>query len=141
VLLQRDDEAEMVARLLAGTFGFEVDLTTDPAAALNHLPGSGVDAVVMGMDLGPERAPRIIERVRRLRDSGASGVPVVVIADEDRRSDRLRTWEAGADGVLTKPVHIDDVVAALRLAMKRSSRQREKARSEAATQERTAPSR
>jgi DNA-binding response OmpR family regulator len=130
VLLHRDDEAEMVARLLASVCGFEVDLTNDPAAALNHLPGSHVDAVVLGMDLGRERGTRVLEGIRRLRVPAAS-VPVVLVADEDQPMDRLAGWEAGADGILTKPFHIDDLVAALQTAIRRSPRQRERVRHDA----------
>ena len=44
VLLQHDDEAEMVARLLASTCGYEVALTTDPEILVLVEPTSAVDA-------------------------------------------------------------------------------------------------
>lgn len=127
VLIQQDEEAEMVARLLATLSGFEVDLTTDPAAALNHLPGSGVGVVVLGMDLGGQRGPRVLEAIRSLRDDAAT-VPVVMVVDEDRAIDRVRAWEAGADAVLVKPFHIDELRSSIDAVMERSHRQRERVR-------------
>ena len=136
VLLHEDAEAEMVARLLAAA-GYEVDLTTDPAAALNHLPGSGVAVVVLGLDLGRDHGTRTLEWIRRLKDPMAS-VPVVLVADHSRAIDRLRAWEAGADAFLTKPFHVDELVSTLATLVRRSPRQRERARHDAAASERAA---
>ena len=135
VLLQRDDESEMVARLLATTCGFEVDLTTDPAAALNHLPGSHINGIVLGMELGRERGTRVLEAIRGLRDPSSS-VPVVLVAERDAPADRVAAWEAGADGIVTKPFHINALVEAIRTAMQRSARQRERTRQQAAAEAR-----
>src|SRR4051794_33931907 len=136
VLLQDDAEAEMVARLLAAS-GYEVDLTTDPAAALNHLPGSGVGVVVLGADLGRTHGSRTLERIRRLTDPIAT-VPVVLVADHSRPLERLRAWESGADAFLTKPFPFEDLLASIDTVLHRSARQRERVRHDNAAAERAA---
>ena len=90
VLLADDAEAELVARLVAAA-GYEVDLTTDPSAALGHLPSSEVRAVVLGMELGQDRGVRVLQDIRALRGGSASSImPIVSPRSKVRRALNLR---------------------------------------------------
>jgi two-component system cell cycle response regulator DivK len=62
-----------------------------------------------------------VEALRRLRmDDGTASIPVLAVTAQAMKGDRERFMEAGFDGYLSKPVDIDELLA----AVERHSRRR-----------------
>lgn len=137
VLVENDDEAEMIGRLLAAR-GMEVDLANDVASVLAHLPGSSVGVVVLSLRLGRDGGLGALAKIRRLEDGSAAATPVVLLADATTSLDRLRAWEGGADAILTKVFAFDDLVAAVNDVTLRSTVDRQRARTAGVEAERRA---
>jgi len=75
------------------------------------------DAVILDIGL-----PHLngIEVVRRWRQMGCT-MPVLILTARDQWSDKVEGIDAGADDYVTKPFHIEEVVARLRALIRRAS--------------------
>ncbi len=91
-----------------------------------HEAGSGEEAVIMAADRLPDVVlldlglPGIdgLETLQRLRTF--SDAPVIVLTARDRPKDKVAALDAGADDYITKPFDIDELLARVRAALRRS---------------------
>src|SRR5512142_986950 len=110
-ILVVDDQrtnAEVVAGLLRN-LGYEVDVATEGAEALERVARLPIDLVISdimmpGMDG--------YELCRRLRAAPATALlPIVLITSLDPQSERVKGIEAGADDFLSRPVNWAELFA------------------------------
>ena len=113
-----DDEPQIVRALRVGLVanGYDVRSAGNGETALEMLARDPADVVLLDLGL-----PGIdgVEVVRRLR--GWSQVPVIVLSVRDRQADKVAALDAGADDYLTKPFGMDELLARIRVAMRRSA--------------------
>jgi two-component system, OmpR family, response regulator MprA len=98
--------------------GYEVELASDGAEALERLNGNGQpDAVVLDILM-----PGIdgLEVCRQLRGRGNS-VPVLMLTARDAVGDRVAGLDAGADDYLVKPFALEELLARVRALLRRTS--------------------
>ena len=60
-----------------------------------------------------------VEVTRRLREW--TQIPIIVVSVRDREEDKIAALDAGADDYLTKPFGVGELMARLRVALRRSS--------------------
>jgi len=75
------------------------------------------DAVILDIGLPVVNG---VEVVRRWREEGYV-MPVLMLTARDRWSDKVEGIDAGADDYVTKPFHMEEVVARLRALIRRAS--------------------
>ena len=90
-----------------------------------HLAQNGTEALieatthqpdVMLLDLGlPDMDG--VEIIRKVRSW--SGMPIIVISARSEDNDKVEALDAGADDYLTKPFSVDEMLARLRVALRR----------------------
>ena len=88
--------------------------------------GSGEEALILAADRSPHLVvldlglPGIdgMETLRRLR--GFSAAPVVVLTVRERQADKVAALDAGADDYITKPFDMEELLARIRAALRRS---------------------
>ena len=91
-----------------------------------HEAGSGEEALVLAADRRPDLVlldlglPGIdgLETISRLRTF--TDAPVIVLTARDRPADKVAALDAGADDYVTKPFDIDELLARVRAALRRS---------------------
>ncbi len=88
-----------------------VDGTSGLAAAAAELP----DIVVMDLGLPDLEG---VEVVRGLR--GWTTVPILVLSARDEQRDKVAALDAGADDYVTKPFGMDELLARMRAALRRT---------------------
>ncbi|MER5519546.1 MULTISPECIES: response regulator transcription factor [unclassified Streptomyces] len=117
ILVVEDDHAlrDVLRRGLADE-GFEPVPATDGATAL-RLAADGIAAVVLDVGL-PDADGRDV--CQALRGNGFSA-PVIFLTARHHLTDRLSGFSAGGDDYLPKPFHLAELVARLRVALKRSA--------------------
>jgi two-component system, OmpR family, KDP operon response regulator KdpE len=129
-----------VARGLAGESGARVLIVDDDIALLRalgvSLKAKGYEVVVArrgedGLDLAAHRRPDVIlldlglpgidgiEVVRGLR--GWSSVPIIVLSARHQSVSKVDALDAGADDYVTKPFGMDELLARMRAALRRTS--------------------
>jgi two-component system KDP operon response regulator KdpE len=62
-----------------------------------------------------------VEVIRRIREWSA--VPIIVLSVRDREDDKVKALDAGADDYLTKPFGISELLARIRVSLRRSVQQ------------------
>jgi DNA-binding response OmpR family regulator len=115
-----EDEAEIAGYLRRGlTFeGYTVEIASDGRQALDIAREQPPDLVVLDLML-----PGIdgLEVARRLR--AASDVPIIMLTARDAISDRVAGLEAGADDYLIKPFAFEELLARIRVQLRRRQRE------------------
>lgn len=115
ILLVEDnpqDEMLILRSLKKARIGNRIEVARDGQQALDYLYSQGEFAgagenplpTVILLDIG---LPRLsgLEVLRRIReDSRTRLIPVVILTSSDEESDRLRSYESGANSFVRKPV-------------------------------------
>jgi two-component system KDP operon response regulator KdpE len=112
-----DDEPQILRALGINlrARGYDVDLAPDGERALDMAARHHPDVVVLDLGL-----PGIdgVDVIRGLR--GWSQVPIVVLSVRDAEHDKVAALDAGADDYVTKPFGMDELLARLRAALRRT---------------------
>jgi len=112
-----DDEPQILRALGINlrARGYDVDLAPDGERALDAAARQHPDVVVLDLGL-----PGIdgIDVIRGIR--GWSQVPIVVLSVRDAEGDKVAALDAGADDYVTKPFGMDELLARLRAALRRT---------------------
>ncbi len=115
-----EDEAEIAGYLRRGLTleGYTIELATDGRQALDIARERPPDLVVLDLML-----PGIdgLEVARRLR--AASDVPIIMLTARDAVPDRVAGLEAGADDYLIKPFAFEELLARIRVQLRRRQRE------------------
>ncbi len=97
-----------VERKLLANHGYDVDTAVDGQDGLNAVISGQYDLVVTDVDM-----PRMngLELTRRIKDDpDLKSIPVMMVSYKDRKEDKLRGLEAGADYYLTKSSFHDETL-------------------------------
>jgi two-component system OmpR family response regulator len=118
VLVVEDDKQlnRQIAEALVDA-GYVVDRAFDGEEG--HFLGDTepYDAVVLDIGLPQMDGISVIERWRR----DGRNMPVLILTARDRWSDKVSGIDAGADDYVTKPYHIEEVLARVRALIRRAA--------------------
>ena len=117
VLMVEDDRciAELVAMELEHR-GIEVLCAPDGSSGLEAARRFRPDVIVLDVMLPGLDGVGVL---KRLRDDG-SRVPVVMLTARDAPTDKVHSLDLGADDYLTKPFHVEELLARMRAVMRRT---------------------
>jgi len=116
-ILVVDDEANIV-ELLAVSLkfqGFEVSTATNGVQALDRARASRPDAVILDVMMPGMDGFSVL---RRLRDEGIDA-PALFLTARDSLQDKVAGLTLGGDDYVTKPFSLEEVVARLRVILRR----------------------
>lgn len=117
VLLIEDDTrlADKLGKVLRDA-GYAVDLSADGVDGLFLGEEYPIDLAII--DLGLPELPGL-EVIRRLRKRGRD-FPILVLTARSEWQDKVAGLEAGADDYLTKPFHVEELMARINALMRRA---------------------
>ena len=112
-----DDEPSILATMapLLRARGYEVATATTGYAALEAVDRQQPQLVILDLGL-PDLDG--VEVCRRLREGRA--VPIVVLSARGAEQDKVAALDAGADDYVTKPFGAEELLARIRVALRRS---------------------
>ncbi len=117
-ILVVDDEPQILRAL--GTNlkarGYQVDLAPTGEAALALAARKHPDLVVLDLGLPGIDGVEVIEGLR-----GWTSVPIIVLSVRETEAAKVAALDAGADDYVTKPFGMDELLARLRAALRRSA--------------------
>jgi two-component system response regulator MprA len=115
LLVEDDPDLAQALALELRHHGHEVQAERDGPGAMRASREWHPDLVLLDLGL-----PSLdgIEVCRRLRD--ASRTPIIIITAREAVGDRVRGLDAGADDYLAKPFSLDELMARVRAALRRS---------------------
>ncbi|MDA0566348.1 response regulator [Streptomonospora sp. S1-112] len=116
-ILVVDDDAQIIRamRINLRARGYDVDTATDGASALQAAAKQPPDVVLLDLGLPDMEGGEVIEGLR-----GWTSVPIIVLSARHSSSEKVRSLDAGADDYVTKPFGMDELLARIRAAQRRS---------------------
>jgi two-component system, OmpR family, KDP operon response regulator KdpE len=112
-----DDEPQIrrALRTSLGAHGHEVRTAPNGEQAIVAAAEEALDLVFLDLGLPDLDGTEVIRRIRAFSD-----VPIIVLSVRDRQADKVDALDAGADDYVTKPFGVEEVLARLRAAIRRS---------------------
>jgi two-component system KDP operon response regulator KdpE len=115
-ILLVDDEVAIqraVAPLLRSR-GYEVDVVGTGVEAVNAVVAQPPDLIVLDLGLPDLEGTEVCRRIRTL-----SKVPIVILSARGEEADKVSALDLGADDYVTKPFGPEELMARIRVALRR----------------------
>ena len=112
-----DDDPQILRAVRTSLQGHSYEVLTagNGETALDLLPDSNVDLIVLDLGLPGIGGQEVIKRVRAW-----SEVPIIVLSVRDGQHDKVDAFEAGADDYVTKPFGMPELLARMRAVRRRA---------------------
>jgi two-component system KDP operon response regulator KdpE len=111
-----DDEIPLQRALvpLLRSRGYEVDVASTGEEALASFHAHAPDLIVLDLGLPDVDGPDVCKRIR-----AESPVPIVVLSARGAETDKVSILDLGADDYVTKPFGPEELLARIRVALRR----------------------
>jgi two-component system OmpR family response regulator len=118
-LLVVEDDKDLNRQLVQalGQAGYAVDRAFDGEEGLFLGETEPYDAVVLDIGLPKKDGVAVLEAWRK----AGRTMPVLILTARDTWSEKVRGFDAGADDYVTKPFHMEEVLARLRALTRRAT--------------------
>lgn len=117
-ILVADDEPKILMFIRANleARGYEVHLAQDGVEAVDVAGLVAPDLIILDVNM-----PKMdgIEACRRIRQW--SSVPIIILSVRGEEKDKVRALDEGADDYVTKPFGVEELLARIRVALRRST--------------------
>lgn len=112
-----EDEAEILSfmKLELSHEGYEVDTASDGRIGFEKIENGNYDIVLLDIMLPGLNGIEICRRARKF-----TSVPIIMITARDQIIDKVTGLDNGADDYLTKPFSIEELMARMRSALRRT---------------------
>ena len=96
--------------------GYEVTIAYDGRSGLEIVEKGNIDIIILDLMLPLMSGIEVCRRVRKFSD-----IPIIMLTAKDDISDKVAGLDSGADDYVTKPFAIEELLARIRVALKRKS--------------------
>ncbi|MBR7088306.1 MAG: response regulator transcription factor [Mogibacterium sp.] len=113
------EDEEKIARFIELELiheGYEVQKCADGRTGLELAEGGDFSLVLLDIMLPELNGMEVLRRLRK-----SSDIPVIMLTARDAVMDKVAGLDLGADDYITKPFAIEELLARIRLALRRSS--------------------
>ena len=129
ILVVEDDSAiSNLIRTTLETQNYQYHTAKTGAGALLDAASYRPDIIILDLGLPDMDGVEVIQKVR-----GWTNTPIIVVSARSEDQDKVDALDAGADDYLTKPFSIDELLARLRVALRRVRAEGEKLGEESRT--------
>ncbi len=118
ILIVDDDRSllEQLQQILAGQH-YDVETAANGGEALDKMYESSFDLVVLDIMMPKVDGLSVLEEIRKAR----IGTPVLMLTAKGDVSDKVKGLDLGADDYLAKPFSMDELLARMRVLLRRTS--------------------
>jgi two-component system KDP operon response regulator KdpE len=115
-ILLVDDEIAIQRSLgpLLRTHGYDVEMASAGTAALKLAAERSPDLIVLDLGLPDLDGSEVCRRIRE-----TSRVPIIILSARGGEADKVRALDLGADDFVTKPFGPEELLARIRVALRR----------------------
>ena len=131
ILVVEDDNA--VAKLMAATMesqDYQYRIASTGASAIMEALSYKPEVMILDLGLPDTDGIEVIKKIRAW-----SNMPIIVVSARSEDTDKVAALGAGADDYLTKPFSVDELLARLRVALRRVRHDRQRLSEEASVYE------
>jgi two-component system KDP operon response regulator KdpE len=115
-ILVVDDESE-IRRFLRASLKAHQHIVSEADTglkALAEVKANEPDLIILDLGLPDIDGVEVTRRVRKI-----SQIPIIILSVRDRESDKIQALDSGADDYLTKPFGMGELLARMRVVMRR----------------------
>ena len=102
-------------RISLETNGYVLVEAETAAKGLRHAASDPPDAIILDLGLPDQDGLQVLKEIRQW-----SNVPIIVVSARGREADKVAALDAGADDYLTKPFSVGELLARIRVALRRA---------------------
>ena len=115
-LLLVDDEVSIQRSVgpLLRSRGYQVDIAGTGAEALRRVADGAPDLIVLDLGLPDIEGTEVCRRIRQILQ-----VPIIVLSARGAEADKVNALDLGADDYVTKPFGSEELLARIRVALRR----------------------
>jgi two-component system KDP operon response regulator KdpE len=115
-ILLVDDEVSIQRAVgpLLRSRGYAVEIASTGAQALEQFRDRPADLVVLDLGLPDVEGTEVCRRIRN-----TSAVPIIVLSARGSEDDKVNALDMGADDYVTKPFGPEELLARIRVALRR----------------------
>ena len=131
ILVVEDDNA--VAKLMAATMesqDYQYRIASTGASAIMEALSYKPEVMILDLGLPDTDGIEVIKKIRVW-----SNMPIIVVSARSEDTDKVAALDAGADDYLTKPFSVDELLARLRVALRRVRHDRQRLSEESSVYE------
>ena len=131
ILVVEDDNA--VAKLMAATMesqDYQYRIASTEASAIMEALSYKPEVMILDLGLPDTDGIEVIKKIRAW-----SNMPIIVVSARSKDTDKVAALDAGADDYLTKPFSVDELLARLRVALRRVRHDRQRLSEESSVYE------
>ncbi len=131
ILVVEDDNA--VAKLMAATMesqDYQYRIASTGASAIMEALSYKPEVMILDLGLPDTDGIEVIKKIRAW-----SNMPIIVVSARSKATDKVAALDAGADDYLTKPFSVDELLARLRVALRRVRHDRQRLSEESSVYE------
>lgn len=116
-ILVVDDEPQIrrLLKVALSAHGYEVEDAASGQAALDRTALGHPDLVILDLGLPDFDGVTVVRRLREW-----SQVPVIILSVREQEADKVAALDAGADDYVTKPFGMGELLARLRVSLRRA---------------------
>lgn len=96
--------------------GYQVEQAYDGRSGLEKALSGAFDLIILDIMLPSINGLEVLRRIRK-----SSNIPVLMLTAKDETMDKVMGLDMGADDYITKPFAIEELLARIRVALKRRS--------------------
>jgi len=113
-----DDDRQLVRALAINlrARNYDVETATDGTSALTAAGRRPPDLVILDLGLPDMNGVEVVYGLR-----GWSSAPIIVLSARYAQADKVAALDAGADDYVTKPFGVDELLARIRAALRRTT--------------------
>ncbi|WP_294703352.1 response regulator transcription factor [uncultured Fusobacterium sp.] len=96
--------------------GYSVDSSFDGEEALLYIHGTNYDLIIMDIMMPKKNGYEVLNQLRKEGNS----TPVLFLTAKDTIDDKVKGLDMGADDYIVKPFHFDELMARIRVMIRRN---------------------
>jgi two-component system KDP operon response regulator KdpE len=117
ILVVEDDVAiGNLIKMTLNTQNYEYDLAPDGKSALQKALSMNPDVIILDLGLPDMDGVDLIHKIRSWAQT-----PIIVVSARGEEYDKINALDAGADDYVTKPFSVEELLARIRVALRRSA--------------------
>jgi two-component system KDP operon response regulator KdpE len=116
LVVEDDDETRAALVRVLVARGYRTVEASDARSAEKHWEARRPDLVLLDLGLPDVDGLHVIRRIRR-----EASTPIVILSGRYEEREKVEALERGADDYVTKPFGVDELIARLRVALRRAA--------------------
>lgn len=117
-----DDEPQIrkLLKVSLGAHGYVIDEAETGSDGINRAAVFKPDLIILDLGLPDIEGKDVVRQVREW-----SQVPIIILTARDQEQEKVETLDAGADDYITKPFGVSELMARMRVSLRRAARDAE----------------